>query len=93
MRVPSGGAQGQTFLHFLFTSGANCTGSFVGDQVLLSGPSSFDSWQSVQRDNLVAPANAVSMQVYGAVIKNFPNTLSYRAHFDMLYVTPAPGGF
>lgn len=93
MRVPSGGAQGQTFLHFIFTNGANCTGAFVGEQVLLSGPSTFDTWQSVRHDNLVAPANAVSMQVYGSVIKNFPNALSYRAYYDMLYVTPAPGEF
>jgi hypothetical protein len=90
--VPSGGAQGQAFLHFSFTSGANCTVSILQD-VLLSGPSTFDTWQPVSQDGVVVPAGAAALEVYAAVIKNFPNQLPYQANFDKLYATPAPGHF
>lgn len=93
VRIPSGGAAGQTFLHFLFTDQANCFGTFVGTQVLLGSSGAFDTWEYLHQENLSVPANAVSMQVYGAIIKNFPNTKSYQSYYDMLYVTPAPGKY
>ncbi len=93
MMEPSGFAQGQVFLQFLFTDGPDCTGSFVGDTTVLQGPSVADTWESQRRDNLLAPAGAMSLGVHVRAIKNFPNTLAYRAQFDMLYATPVPGEF
>jgi hypothetical protein len=90
--TPSGGAQGQTFLHVSFTSGANCTASIVQD-VLLYPTGNFDAWELLSQDNIVAPAGAVAAELYGAIIKNFPNTLPYQTYFDDMYLTPTPGHF
>ena len=93
MMEPSGFAVGQVFLQFGFTDGPNCSGMFVGEVVSLQGPSVFDTWESVRRDGLVTPTGAVSFGVHVKVLKNLPDTLPYRAYFDMLYVTPVPGEF
>jgi hypothetical protein len=90
--TPSGGAQGQTFLHVDFTSGANCTSSIIQD-VLMYPTGNFDKWELVSQDNIVAPAGAVAAELYGAIIKNFPNTLPYQTYFDDMYLTPTPGHF
>jgi hypothetical protein len=93
MMEPSGYAVGQVFLQFLFTDGPDCSGNFVGETVSLQGPSVPDTWESARRDGWVTPIGAVSLGVHVKAIKNFPDTLPYRAHFDLLYVTPVPGTF
>jgi cysteine-rich repeat protein len=93
VRVPSGGAQGQTFLDFGFLNGANCTGSFLGTIPELGATGPFDTWQYLREENVTAPAGAVSLEVDLALIKNFADTKSYQSYFDMLFVTPAPGSF
>jgi hypothetical protein len=93
MMEPSGYAVGQVFLQFAFTDGPDCSGQFVGEIVSLQGPSVLDTWESHRRDGVVTPIGAVSFGVHVKAIKNFPDTLPYRALFDMLYVTPVPGEF
>jgi hypothetical protein len=92
IRTPSGGAQGQTFLNVSFTTGAGCTGS-IPQNILLSPSGAFDEWELVSQDNIVAPAGVVAAELYGAIIKNFPNTLPYQTYFDDMYLTPSPGHF
>jgi hypothetical protein len=92
VRVPSGGAQGQTFIQLAWFTGPGCTGSIsLADQLTWTG--AFDTWQLLSADGLVAPAGTVSAYVYGQIIKNFPNSLSYQTYYDMMYLSPSPGHF
>lgn len=88
IRIPSGGAVGQTFLIVFFLTNPNCSGSVVGPTNIV-GASVFDAWTPVQLPNVVVPAGAGSAQVQLSIIKNFPNTLSYQSYFDNLYVAAA----
>jgi hypothetical protein len=92
VRVPSGGAHGQTFFQVAWFTGANCQGTLTLG-ALLSQSGDFDTWELVSKDNLVAPAGTVSAYFYGQIIKNFTDTLSYQVYFDDLYLTPSPGHF
>jgi hypothetical protein len=92
VRVPSGGAHGQSFIQLAWFTGANCTGSLtLADQLIWDG--TFDTWESLSADNLVAPAGTVSAYVYGQIIKNFTDTLSFQTYYDMMYLSPSPGHF
>jgi hypothetical protein len=88
IRIPSGGAQGQTFLIVFFLSNPNCSGSVVGPTNIV-GATAFDAWTPVQIADVVVPAGAASAQFQLSVIKNFPNALSYQSYFDDLHATVA----
>ncbi len=92
IRTPSGGAKGQTFLHVDWTPGANCSGGIIAD-VLMEPSGVFNQWELVSQDNLVAPAGAQAAELYGAIIKNGPDTKSYQSNFDDMYLSKAPSHF
>ena len=93
IRIPSGGARGQAFLNFVFTTMPNCFGNLIGDNLLSADYMNFDTWQYVHKEIVVVPAGAVSMQVYASTVKNLPDAKSFQSYYDMVYVTPVPGKF
>jgi hypothetical protein len=88
IRIPSGGAQGQTFLIVFFLTGANCSGSVVGSSSIV-GATAFDAWTPVQIPDITVPAGAGSAQVQLSVIKNLPNVLTYQSYFDNVVLAAA----
>jgi hypothetical protein len=92
IRTPSGGAHGQTFLQLNWFSGAGCTGTLTAG-ALISASGTFDKWELLSKDNMVAPSGTVSAQVYGQIIKNFTDPLPYQTYYDMMYLSPSPGHF
>jgi hypothetical protein len=88
IRIPSGGAAGQTFLLVWFNTASNCSGSIVGSTGLV-GATAFDTWTSVLLPDLVVPSGAVSATVMLKVIKNFPNALSFQSYFDDIFLVSA----
>ncbi|MFI5182085.1 MAG: hypothetical protein ACHQPI_11880 [Thermoanaerobaculia bacterium] len=85
IRIPSGGAHGQTFLLVWFNTGSNCSGLPVGDTAL-AGVTAFDAWTPVLMPDIVVPPGAASAQVMLKIIKNFPDVLNYQSHFDDLFL-------
>jgi hypothetical protein len=92
LMIPSGGAQGQSLLQLNWFSGPNCTGSLTSGALLFAS-GTFNTWELLSKENMVAPAGTVSAHIYGQVIKNLTNTLSYQTYYDDMYLTPSPGHF
>ncbi len=92
--IPSGNPTGQANLGFYFLNQANCSGTFIGPMTFLQADfNSFDTWQAMHADNVVAPNGAVSMQVYAQLVKSSTDARNYKAYVDMLYATQSPGKF
>jgi hypothetical protein len=92
IRTPSGGAQGQTFIQLGWFTAANCQGTLtLATQLFASG--TFDTWELLSRDNIVAPSGTASAYVYGQIIKNLPDTRPYQTYYDMMYLSQSPGHF
>lgn len=86
VRIPSGGAMGQTLLIVFFQARTGCQGSIVGNS-FMAFANGFDTWTGLSIPDVVVPAGAASARIQLSVIKNLPNVLSYQSYFDDLYLS------
>jgi hypothetical protein len=87
--IPSGGAQGKTFVTVNWYAAANCAGiPTLGEQ--LSTADQFDTWQNVHAEGVIVPSETLSAAVYLQVVKSDTDTKSYQSYYDSLYFSPSP---
>ena len=76
------------YCRLTWTDSPNCQGQpFAG--AMMESVNGVGGWQSIARDNVVSPSEAVSAQFTCSVQTGPPMD----AYFDMAYLTPAPGRF
>jgi hypothetical protein len=89
VRVPSSGVAGETYLLLAWMSGAGCTGQYLGAAAQTATTNS-DSWVSLGRSEIVAPAGAVSAQLQWRLNKTASGG-GYQSVFDDIYLYPSTG--
>jgi hypothetical protein len=90
MFIPSAGYHGQVALDLGWFTGTNCQGTIRFDPFLYAS-ASYDTWQSVSKDSLVAPAGAQSAQIELAIDQGTGS--GFAPSFDMIYLSTGGAHF